>query len=297
MERVDLGAGLSLSRLAYGMWRLGGPEDRTAERVAGRIEACLEQGITTLDQADIYGDYESEILLGEALALRPGLRERVEIVTKCGIMLTSEKFPDRRIKHYDTGARHLRLAVDNSLKKMGIERIDLLLLHRPDPLMDAHETGGALDDLVAFGKVRAVGVSNFRPQDVKLLQAAMTAPLVCNQIEASLAALEPFENGDLAFLQERKMVPMIWSPLAGGALFASSRPRLREVLQRIAAEQGVEPAAVAVAWLLRPPARLVPVMGTTDPGRIARLSEAVRVRLDREEWFELYEAARGHEVA
>ncbi|WP_343115838.1 aldo/keto reductase [Ostreiculturibacter nitratireducens] len=296
MERVEFGQGLTLSRLVYGMWRLGNDNDRSPARVRAKIDACLAQGITSFDQADIYGDYESEFLLGEALRASPGLRDEIEIVTKCGIMLKSGKYPDRRVKHYDTSARHIQTAVENSLKKMAIEQIDLLLIHRPDPFMDAEETGGVLDDLVAFGKVRTVGVSNFRPHDFTLLQSSMKTPLVTNQIEMSLAAPEPLTNGDLSFLQERRIPPMAWSPLGGGALFAGAQPRLLETLARVAAAQGVEAAAVAVAWLLAHPARLLPVMGTTDLARIGRLAEALKVRLDRETWFELYEAAIGHEV-
>lgn len=296
MERVDFGQGLQLSRLVYGMWRLADDADPGPARVQAKIEACLAQGVTSFDQADIYGDYESEILLGQALRAAPGLRDQIEIITKCGIMLRSEKYPDRRVKHYDTSARHIKTAVENSLKKMGIERIDLLLIHRPDPFMDAVETGGALDDLVAFGKVRAVGVSNFRPHDFTLLQSAMRTPLVTNQIEMSLAAPAPLTDGGLAFLQERRIRPMAWSPLGGGALFASARPRLLETLARVAGEQGVDSAAVAVAWLLAHPAGLLPVMGTTDLSRIVRMSEALGVRINRETWFELYEAALGHEV-
>jgi predicted oxidoreductase len=139
-------------------------------------------------------------------------------------------------------------------------------------------------------------VSNFRPWDFTLLQSAMTNRLVTNQIEISLIAHQPFTNGDVAFLQERAVPPMAWSPLAGGALFAAAPEALRAALHRIAAEQGTEPAAVAVAWLMRHPARILPVMGTNDPGRIARLGEAARVVLDRQTWFELYTAALGHEV-
>ncbi len=297
MDRIELTEGLSLSRLVYGMWRLGDDPDRSSAHVQAKIEACLEQGITSFDQADIYGDYESEAILGAALRGAPGLRARMEIVTKCDIMLKSQKFPLRRVKHYDTSAAHIEASVHASLKAMGIDEIDLLLLHRPDPLMDHMETGRALDDLVAAGKVRAVGVSNFRPWDWNLLQSAMEAPLVTNQIEIGLMATAPFENGDLAFLQERAIPPMAWSPLGGGRLFASAPVGLVDALRRIAAEAGVEASAVALAWLLRHPARILPVVGTNRPDRIATLAEALRVEIDRETWFELYERARGREVA
>ena len=296
MERIELVPGLSLSRLVYGMWRLGDAQDTSADHVQAKVEACLAQGITTMDQADIYGGYTAEGLLGAALRAAPGLRDRIEIVTKCDIVAPVGRHSGARVKHYDTSGAHIVASVETSLRELATDRIDVLLIHRPDPLMDHHETGAALDALVADGKVRSVGVSNFRPWDFTLLQSAMTAPLVTNQIEMSLVAHQPFTNGDLAFLQERGVAPMAWSPLGGGSLFAESPSGLRAALTGIAQAQGVDAAAVAVAWLLRHPARILPVLGTNDLGRIARIGEAARVVLDRQDWFALYTHALGHEV-
>ena len=296
MDRVEIAPGLSLSRLVYGMWRLGDDADTSPAHVQAKVEACLAQGITTMDQADIYGDYTAEGLLGAALRAAPGLRDRIEIVTKCDIVAPVGRHAAARVKYYDTTRAHILASVDTSLQEMGTDRIDLLLIHRPDPLMDHHETGAALDEVVASGKVRAVGVSNFRPWDFRLLQSAMETRLATNQIEMSLTAHHPFTNGDLAFLQERGIPPMAWSPLGGGSLFATSPAPLRAALHRIADAQGVDPGAVAVAWLLRHPARILPVLGTNDPSRIARIGDAARVTLDRQDWFELYTHALGHEV-
>jgi predicted oxidoreductase len=163
-------------------------------------------------------------------------------------------------------------------------------------LMDHHETGACLDALVASGKVRAVGVSNFRPWDWKLLQSAMTTPLVTNQIELSLSALASFTNGDIAFHQENGVAPMAWSPLAGGHLLAESSTGLRERLAEIGATQDSDWSAAAVAWLLRHPAGILPVMGTNSLHRIAKLSDALRIEMDRQTWFELYSLALGREV-
>lgn len=296
MDRIGIAPGLTFSRIVYGLWRLGDDADTSPAHVQRKVELCLAQGITTLDQADIYGGYTAEALLGAAFRTAPGLRDRCEIVTKCDIVAPVGRHAAARVKYYDTTQAHIAASVEASLSAMATDRIDLLLIHRPDPLMDHHETGRALDALVASGKVRAVGVSNFRPWDFTLLQSAMSARLVTNQIEISLIAHHPFTNGDVAFLQERGIPPMAWSPLAGGALFAESPAPLRAALHRIAAEQGVGAASVAVAWLLRHPARILPVMGTNDPGRIARLAEAARVALTRQDWFELYSAALGNEV-
>ncbi|WP_128255627.1 aldo/keto reductase [Falsirhodobacter deserti] len=292
MERVDLGT-ISLSRLVYGMWRLGDDTDTSANHVRAKIEACLEQGITTFDQADIYGGYTAEAILGGALT--PSLRDRMEIVTKCDIVAPMGRYADKRVKHYDTSAAHVEASVEHSLRDMKTDRIDLLLIHRPDPLMDADETGAVLDRLVATGKVLSVGVSNFRPWDMRLLQSRMKTRLATNQIELSLMAHDALTNGDLAYLQEERIVPMAWSPLAGGAL--SMDGPLRQRLDKIAAEQGADWSAVAVAWLLRHPAGIVPVLGTNNPDRIRAIGEAARVEIDRQTWFELYTDALGREVA
>lgn len=296
MERVDLGK-ISLSRLVYGMWRLGDDADTSPAHVQAKIEACLAQGITSFDQADIYGGYTAEAILGAALRAAPGLRDRMEIVTKCDIVAPVGRHAGARVKHYDTSAAHINASVEASLREMAIESIDLLLVHRPDPLMDHHETGAALDALVAQGKVRAVGVSNFRPWDVRLLQSAMSAPLVTNQIELSLSAHEGLTNGDVAFHQEQGTPIMAWSPLAGGQLLAQADGGLRERLAEIGAAHGTDWSAVAVAWLLRHPARILPVLGTNSLARIASIGDALKVRIDRVTWFELYSLALGREVA
>jgi len=295
MERVTLPGGVDLSRIVYGMWRVGDDSDTSPAHIRAKIEACLEQGITTIDQADIYGGYTAEALLGECFKQNGDLRDKCEIVTKCDIVAPVGRYESARVKHYDTSARHITQSVDTSLTEMATDRIDVLLIHRPDPLMDHEETGRALDDLVASGKVRAVGVSNFRPWDWSLLQSAMSTPLATNQIEISLQSHEPFTNGDIAFLQEKKINPMAWSPLGGGSLFQDGEPRA--TVSKVALQNGVDEAAVAVAWILAHPVGILPVMGTNRIDRIQTFSDALKVKMDRETWFELYTAALGHEVA
>ncbi|MDJ0826774.1 MAG: aldo/keto reductase [Rhodobacter sp.] len=297
MQRVRLSDAVELSRIVYGMWRLGDDADTSADHIQAKVEACLDQGITTIDQADIYGGYQAEELFGACLKAAPGLRDRLEIVTKCDIVAPVGRHGSARVKHYDTSSRHISASIDSSLKLMGIDHIDLLLIHRPDPLMDAAETGAALDAAVAAGKVRAVGVSNFKPHDWTLLQSHMTTPLITNQIEISLQAHEPFTNGDIAFAQERKIAPMAWSPLGGGALVAGAADtELLKALDGVARKNGTDRAAVAIAWLLAHPARILPVMGTNNLDRICTFADAFSVEMDRETWFELYTAALGHEV-
>ncbi len=296
LERIQIADEVTLSRMAYGMWRIADDGDTSPAHVRAKVEACLTQGITTMDQADIYGGYTAESLLGAALKAAPGLRDRIEIVTKCGIVVSAGRHTGARVKHYDTSAQHIATSVEASLRDLGTDRIDLLLIHRPNPMMDAGETGRALDMLVESGKVLAVGVSNFLRADTELLQDAMCQPLCVNQIELSLGASEPFANGELAFIQRQGMVPMAWSPLAGGSLFAGAQPELVVALREMAAAKGCDMAALAVAWLLAHPAGILPVMGTNTLSRITTLTDAFNVQLDREDWFILYQAALGHEV-
>ncbi|MEC8042637.1 MAG: aldo/keto reductase [Pseudomonadota bacterium] len=295
MDRISLTSDLSFSQLIYGMWRIGDVEDTSPATVEAKIQTCLDQGITTFDQADIYGGYVAEAILGGALKANPALRNQMEIVTKCDIVAPIGRYADKKVKYYDTSRAHIEASVEMSLRDMAIDHIDLLLIHRPDPLMDHNETGAALDDLVSSGKVRSVGVSNFRPWDWELLQSAMKTKLVTNQIEISLAEISPFTNGDLAFHQKEATPLMAWSPLGGGSLMTGDSP-LAQRLDAIAADQGVDRAAVAVAFLLRHPAKILPVMGTNNLDRIKTISDALKVQLDRETWFLLYEAALGTEV-
>ena len=297
MERVTLSDDVSLSRIVYGMWRLGDDADTSPAHVEAKIESCLAQGITTMDQADIYGGYMAEEILGAALRAAPALKDRIEIVTKCDIVAPVGRHEAARVKYYDTGRAHITQSVEDSLRLMGIETIDLLLIHRPDPLMDHHETGATLDDLVASGKVRSVGVSNFRPWDWELLQSAMTTRLVTNQIEISVLAHHPFTNGDIAFLQRHGIPPMAWSPLAGGALFTPENKAIHDRLAAIAARHDSDVTSLVVAWLLAHPARIMPVMGTNSLDRIAQFGAAAKISMDRQTWYEIYTIVLGHEVA
>ena len=295
MNRVKLNEQLSLSRMAYGMWRLSDDEDTSPARVQAKVDACLAQGITTMDQADIYGGYMAEEILGNALK-GTGLRSEIEIVTKCDIVAPAGRHAQARVKYYDTSRQHITQSVEDSLRLMGIEQIDLLLIHRPDPMMDHHETGTTLDDLVASGKVSNIGVSNFRPWDMDLLQSAMKTRLVTNQIEISVIANDAFTNGDLAYLQRHDIKPMAWSPLAGGALFTDANASLIAIMRRLGDKQGRDTSAVALAWLMAHPANIIPVVGTNNLDRLRALSTAFDVELGREDWFEIYTAALGHEV-
>jgi predicted oxidoreductase len=296
MERISLNKEVSLSRIVYGMWRLGDDEYTNPEHVRAKIDASLDQGITSFDQADIYGGYQAEEILGNALS-GSALRNKMEIVTKCDIIAPVGRYADARVKYYDTSRDHIMASVDHSLRLMGIDHVDLLLIHRPDPLMDHHETGAALDEVIASGKVRSVGVSNFRPYDWELLQSAMKNKLVTNQIELSVLAHDSFVNGDVTFHQRIGTPLMAWSPLAGGALFSGDHPDVMSALSKVASENNVDETAVAIAWLLAHPSRILPVLGTNSLDRIKGMSAALDVKMDRQTWYEIYTAALGREVA
>ena len=296
MERISLNKEVSLSRIVYGMWRLGDDEYTNPEHVRAKIDASLDQGITSFDQADIYGGYQAEEILGNALS-GSALRNKMEIVTKCDIIAPVGRYADARVKYYDTSRDHIMASVDHSLRLMGIDHVDLLLIHRPDPLMDHHETGAALDEVIASGKVRSVGVSNFRPYDWELLQSAMKNKLVTNQIELSVLAHDSFVNGDVAFHQRIGTPLMAWSPLAGGALFSGDHPDVMSALSKVASKNNVDETAVAIAWLLAHPSRILPVLGTNSLERIKGMSDALDVKMDRQTWYEIYTAALGREVA
>ncbi len=286
------------SRLVYGVWRLGDDSDISVANVRAKIDACLSQGITSFDHADIYGDYSCEAIFGQALAADPALRKKMQLISKCDILLTSEKFPGRRVKHYDTSAEYINQQVAQSLCNLHTDHLDLLLLHRPDPMMDHHETGKALDALIDSGRVGAIGVSNFKTWDWDLLQSGMRHKLCTNQIEMSLLERDTFVDGTLAHLQQSDIRPMAWSPLGGGRIFSEdpAAQRLRPILQQIAEENNCQLDHVAIAWLLAHPADILPIVGTNNLERIGQLAKALNVKIDRQTWFELWTAAAGQEV-
>ncbi|WPB80751.1 aldo/keto reductase [Archangium violaceum] len=293
--------GPEFSRLVAGLWRaFQGEETREPIGLARWIDACLELGITSFDHADIYGDYQVEALFGRALREWRGDRGRIELLTKCGIMLESSQRPAHRVKHYDTSRAHILASVENSLRHFGTDYLDLLLLHRPDPLMNADETAAALDEVCQSGKVRFVGVSNHTPEQIELLQSRLSRPLVTNQIELSVLHLEPLHDGTLEHAQRLRMAPMAWSPLGGGNLFTAQgerERRVREALVSVGAEHGHDnPGAVAIAWLMNHPARPVPVLGTSRVQRLRDLVSGVSLALTRQQWFSIWQASAGHPV-
>ncbi len=296
MEYADL-HGLTLSRFIAGYWRLLDWQMTPQQRLAF-IEAHLELGISSCDHADIYGDYGCETAFGEALALKPALRQKLQLISKTGICLPGRKGFD--LPHYNTSYGHIQQQVESSLRNLGTDHLDLLLIHRPDPLMNADEVASVFERLHQEGKVRHFGVSNFTPHQFDLLQSRLSLPLITNQIEISPLHLAPLHNGSLDHLQQHKIRPMAWSCLGGGRLFHPTDPqarRIRQELHDIAEEvdaRGID--QVLYAWLLALPSAPLPILGSGKIDRLAQAVDSLHLSLTREQWFRIWTAATGHNV-
>lgn len=294
--------GPQFSRIVFGVmkWGLWGHQLNTQDMLR-LMEASVEYGVTTFDHADIYGNYTTEAEFGEALKLKPGLREQIQLVTKCGIKMQVPQRPHHRIKSYDTSPEYIRASVDRSLRNLNTDYIDLLLIHRPSPLMDADLIAGEFEYLKKEGKVRYFGVSNFTPAQFDLLNSRF--PLVTNQVEASLLHLPPFTDGTLDQCQQHRIRPMAWSPLGGGGIFsASPGEQAQRILSTARAiierrEQDIGADQLLLAWLMRHPSGILPVVGTARIERLRAAADAAHIMLSREEWFELLQASTGSEVA
>ena len=277
------------SRIIAGAWRWHTTSPAAVENL---VLTALDEGITTFDHADIYGDHGNEAIFGNVLRKDPALRKQMELVTKCGIKLVSSKRPSTRVKHYDTSKAHIVGSVENSLKDLNTDYLDLLLIHRPDPLLDPVEVAEAFVELKQQGKVLHFGVSNFTPSQFALLQGHLPMPLVTNQIEISLACVDPLFNGALDLLMAHRVSPMAWSPLGGGSLMEQGT-----AWENISAAYNASFNQLALAWLLRHPAAIFPVIGTTRPERIRECARATAIGLERQDWFEMLKLVTGKEVA
>jgi len=304
MQSIPIGRShLRSSRLVYGCMRLAG--DGTRDDVANgkrAVHAALDAGYTQFDHADIYGGGRCEALFGELLRESPGIRERIVVTTKCGIRRAGDPSPDAPAR-YDFSAQHLYRSVDGSLQRLGIERIDLLLLHRPDYLLQADEVATVFQSLRAAGKVAHFGVSNFSPRQVDLLTSATTEPLLANQVEINLHNIRALTDGTLDQCQQLGMTPQAWCPLGGvaypawGNTFAADdERRIRAELARQCGRYGVDDWIIALAWLLAHPAGIMPIVGSTTPARIVAAKRALDVEYSREDWYRLLEARNGAPV-
>ncbi|MCR8849548.1 aldo/keto reductase family oxidoreductase [Rossellomorea sp. SC111] len=299
MQRIQMTEDLSFSRIIHGLWRLSDWK-QSKEETLSLIQHNLDKGITTFDHADIYGSYTCETLFGEALALQPSLREKMEIVTKCGIVLPSDNRPEHKTHHYNTSKKHILTSVENSLQQLKTDYIDLLLIHRPDPYMNGEEVAEAFTQLKEEGKVRHFGVSNFKDHQWKMLQSYLPFPLITNQIELSAYHLENFEDGTLNLCQEKRVAPMAWSPLAGGAVFKGEdrkAVRLQHTLKKVQEETGATGIdQVLYAWLLNHPANIMPIVGSGKKERIQHAIDSLSISLSHDQWFEILQTSMGHDI-
>jgi len=291
------GSAVTLSPVVAGCMRLADPAMDVTQRL-GWIERCLELGVTSFDHADIYGGYTVEALFGEALALSPSLRSRLQIVTKCGIRTVSPRRPQHRINSYDSSREHVLASVHESLRALRTDHLDLLLIHRPDALMDPDELADTFHGLQAAGKVRAFGVSNHSPSQLAMLHRRH--PLVTNQIEFSPLQMRALADGTLDQCTDLGLRPMIWSPLGRGRLFAADdlqAQRVRAVLEDLARGHGTSLATMAYAWILRHPSQPLPITGSLRIEAVREAVAALSIRITPEDWYRVWEASMGHGVA
>lgn len=304
MEYVRLGnSGVESSRLVYGCMRLAGDGSRS-DLARGRSAICaaLDAGYTQFDHADIYGAGRCEQLFGDLLRDSPSMRDRIVITTKCGVRFAGQTAPDAPAR-YDLSAAHIRASVEGSLRRLGVEQVDLLLLHRPDYLMRADEVARTFDELKSAGKVLHFGVSNFTPAQVEWLRSATSEALVVNQVEINVHNIRALEDGTLEQCQRLGLTPQAWCPLGGiaypawgNAFDAATGQRIRIEVERQCRSYGVDAAGIALAWILRHPAGIQPIVGSTTPSRIEAATRALALPYSREDWYRILEARNGRPV-
>jgi len=299
MDKIKLSGDFGLSRIVHGQMRMA-EWKLSNQELLKLFENVIELGVTSFDHADIYGRYTVEAILGDVLSLKKGLRDKLEIVTKCGINLIADKFPGRKIKHYDYSYDHIVTSVDNSLKYIRTDHIDLLLLHRPAPFFNPEEAARAFSYLKKSGKVLHFGVSNFTPGQFDMLKVYTDEPLVTNQVEISPYCLEHFENGNIDHFLKEKIRPMAWSPMAGGKLVNPTdekERRVKQALLQVAEELNVSPVdKIIYSWLLKHPVSILPVVGSGNIERIRYAVEAINIDMSLEQWYMIYNASTGVEL-
>lgn len=291
MKKVFLGEnGPEVSSVIYSFWRaLEEPNEINYNAIKSKFLFCLEQGITTFDHADHYGDYQVEKLFGKALKETGVKRNEIIISTKCGTIEVSKSNSDTKIKHYNSTPEHIIKSVENSLKNLQTDYLDILLLQHPDPLMDADETASALTLLVNKGLVKHVGVADYSVHQHQLLQSRLSIPIITNHLEFNVLKTKPLVDGTIDFIKQQYSRPLAWAPLAGGRLIDEndiSTYNCRNVLKKIAQKLNYNEEQIAIAWLLKTGA--LPIVGTNNLQRIKNATSSVHIELSREDWFEIY---------
>ena len=299
LEKIQLIDNFSVSRIIHGHWRLL-EWNFTDKDLLNFTKQIIDLGITTFDHADIYGNYECEKKFGDALKLDTSLRKDLQIITKCGIKLNTDKFPDRKVKYYDYSYDYIIESVNKSLMNFNTDYIDLLLLHRPAPFFNPEEVAKAFYDLKRSGKVLHLGVSNFTQQQFEMLNTYMDDQLVTNQVEISPYCLEHFDNGNIDFFIKNKIKPLAWSPLAGGRIFSPTNDkaqRINSVLKEIASELNVDNIdKIIYSWLFKHPGQIIPIIGSGKIERIKSAIDALSINMTLEQWYRIFIASKGEEL-
>lgn len=293
--------GPKISNVVYGTWRLLDDDPKpTPDTIKERFELCEELGITTIDTAEIYGGYQVEEAIGDAFRAHKGLRNGLQIITKCGIDVPNPAKPHARLPHYNASSENIVACAEKSLKLLGTDRIDLLLVHRPDWFERADDTAYGLEKLMKDGKVLHVGVSNYLPGQFDLLNDRLKLPLVTNQVEISLLEMSALYDGTLAQAERTRTRPMAWSPLAGGSIFDpenKAASRIRECMDKMKDRyDGADYDTLAFAWVMAHPSGPVPIIGTNKVDRIRSQAKAGDIKMERQDWYALWEAAQGTSV-
>jgi predicted oxidoreductase len=258
------------------------------------VNYCLELGINTFDHADIYGGYQCEELFGNVLGKKSFRREDVVLFTKCGVRIPNAKFPEVKVKYCDTSASHVVASVENSLKNLKTDYIDIFLLDSLDPLSDLEETALTLERLRGSGKIRNIGVANFSVFQHQLLASYLRVPIVTNHIELNILNTTALDNGQLDYIKQRYMRPLAAAPLAGGRIENGTDPlavRVHYKLEEMSKKYNAHIESIAVAWLVKLGA--LPLVGTSSQQRIKNIVNAFDIDLDRQDWYELYHASKG----
>ncbi|UXS28933.1 aldo/keto reductase [Staphylococcus delphini] len=301
MDQITINQHVKYSRVIQGFFRAH-QWQKSTQAMNRFIHELVERGVTTMDHADIYGHYTVEKMFGDALALSPELRDKIQIVTKCGIVLPNQIYPEQTDHHYDLSKQHIKRAVERSLKSFQVECLDSLLIHRPSPLMKPCEITDALKDLVKEGKLLSFGVSNFQRPQYELLNRCLKDDkfhIAVNQIEISPYHLEAFHDGTIDDMYREGVKLMAWGPFAGGRLFDENDPvvaRVLPVLTRIAKTHHTSVAAVVSAWFKKHPADIMPIIGTERLERVDEVIDGLQLELHDQEWFDIYTAAQGYDI-
>ena len=291
---------IEFSPIIIGTMRLGDwGSNLSSEGLEYFIDGCLACGFNDFDHADIYGHYTDEERFGRVIKRRPDLKSKIQLTTKCGIRLTTPNRPSHYVKSYDATAKHIVWSAENSLKQLGVDCIDVLLIHRPDYLMDPSEVASAIEELKTSGKIKSFGVSNFKPSQFELLNQFV--PLITNQVEISLLHRNAFEDGTLDQCLSLGIRPTAWSPYGGGVIFGSNTEpqiiRIRKVIDELVETYSASIDQILLAFLLKHPAQIIPIIGSSKISRIQSAKEALSIKLSHQDWYRLWEAALGNEIA